>query len=119
MPNLSKLSKYLKPEAVKDGDVITFLDAGEIKNVEFLKDGQPEMKTVFEIGIEFRGEKKLYSPNATTRKVLVKAWSDDSENWKGKKAKITVVPAPNGKDMIVAKPLAEKVESTKEEKLPF
>ena len=106
MPDISKLSKYLKAEEVKDGDVITFLDPGTIEVKEFKKnDGEVEKKEVFEILVSINGNKKLYSPNVTTRKLLAKAWGNCTEHWVTKKAKITVVPSNNGKDMIIAKPL--------------
>ena len=108
MPDTSKLSKFLKPEHAKDGDVITFLDAGVIVEKTFKKDGRDDVKPVLEITVKFKGETKTYSPNGTTVKLLSAAWGTASEKWVGKSAVITILPANNGKDMIIAKPNTAK-----------
>lgn len=104
MPDTSKLSKYLKAESAQDGDTILFLDAGVILDKEFDKDGEKDVKPVLEITVKFKGDNKTYSPNKTTVKLLSAAWGTDTENWVNKTAVITILPASNGKDMIVAKP---------------
>lgn len=105
MPNTSKLSKYLKPEHVKDGDVINFMDPGVIMPKKFTKDGVTEEKPVLEITVEVNGDRKTYTPNGTTLGLFNKAWGTNTEKWVTKQARITLIPAPNGKDMIVAKPI--------------
>lgn len=107
MPDISRLSKYLKPEACKDGDIITFLDAGEIRKREFTQNGEKEIKDVFEVRVSVNGNEKLYSPNQTTIKLLSKSFGVETENWAGRTARITILPSSNGKDMIVAKPVEE------------
>ena len=114
-PDTSKLSKYLKPEHAKDGDVITFLDSGVIVEKTFKKDGRDETKPVLEIAVKFRGETKTYSPNGTTVKMLSTAWGTATEKWVGKSAVITILPANNGKDMILAKPKDAKPGAAKSE----
>lgn len=104
MPDTSKLSKYLKPEHAKDGDVITFIDAGVIVDKTFKKDGRDETKPALEIAVKFRGETKTYSPNATTVKLLNAAWGTATEKWVNRSAVVSILPANNGKDMIIAKP---------------
>lgn len=101
----SKLSKYLKAEHVKDGDIINFIDAGIIVDKEFKKEGKSEIKPILEITVQVNGETKTYSPNGTTVGLFNKAWGQDTEGWVGKQARITLIPAPNGRDMIVAKPI--------------
>lgn len=105
MPNTSKLSKYLKAEHVKDGDIVNFMDAGTIEFREFNKDGKKETKLVLEITVEVNGEAKTYSPNATTVKILNEAWGSHTEAWAGKQGRITILPSPMGKDMIICKPV--------------
>lgn len=105
MPNTSQLSKYIKAEHVKDGDVINFMDAGIIADKEFTKDGVKEIKTILELSVEIKGERKLYSPNQTTIGILSKAWTADTEKWVGKQGRITLVPSPLGKDMVIVKPI--------------
>lgn len=105
MPDTSKLSKYLKPDIARDGDVIKFLDAGTITDKEFKNDaGEKEFKPTLEIMVDFKGDKKTYSPNKTTVKLLSEEWGTDTEKWVGHTAMITVLPSNNGKDMIIAKP---------------
>lgn len=101
MPDTSKLSRYLKAEHVKDGDVITFLDAGVIVEKTFKKDEAP--KPALEISVKFRGETKTYSPNGTTVKLLNAAWGTATEKWVGKSASLYIVPM-NDKSVIIAKP---------------
>lgn len=104
MPDTTQLSKYLKTEHVKDGDAINFLDAGVIIEKEFKKDGKTEKRPVLEMTVEVNGNKKTYSPNGTSVALLNKAWGKNTEKWVGKQAIVTLIPASNGKDMIVAKP---------------
>ena len=87
MPNVSKLSPYLSASDVKDGDVLTFTDCGEL--VE--KDFQGESKTVLEIGVEVNGIKKLYTPNGTSYKKIAEKLGPDTEDWVNKQAKLSVV----------------------------
>lgn len=104
MPNTAKLSKYLKPEHVKDGDTVTFVDCGVIVDKTFKKEGKDETKPTLEITVSWRGENKTYSPNGTTVKLLNAAWGSETEDWVGKTAVLTVLPSSSGKDMIIAKP---------------
>lgn len=105
MPNTAELSDYLKPDHVTDGDTVTFANAGEIKSKSFKEGDEP--RKVLEIGVTFKGEKKTYSPNATSIKNLSAAWGTDTEKWVGKTAALYVVPSQGGKDMILAKPSKE------------
>jgi hypothetical protein len=107
MPDTAKLSRYLKAENVKDGDTITFVDAGVITEKTFKENGEEKTKNALEITVKFRGENKTYTPNGTTVKLLSKGWGSATEKWVGKTAVLTVVPANNGKDMILAKPQAQ------------
>jgi len=103
MVDTSKLSKYLKVDNIRDGEVINFIDAGTIVEKEWKKDGKVEKKPALEITVEFRGEKKTYCPNGTSVGILTKAWGANTEGWVGKQARLNIIPAPNGKDMIIAK----------------
>jgi len=104
MPDTSKLSKYLKPEHITDGDTITFLDAGVILEKEFKDEGETKKRQVLEITIRFKQDDKTYSPNATTVKLLSAAWGSNTDKWVNKQATVFVAPSNNGKNMIVAKP---------------
>lgn len=103
MPNTTTLSKYLKADMAKDGDVITFLDAGVILEKEFDK----KKKKVLEITVKFRGENKTYCPNGKTVKLLNAAWGPETEEWVGKSATITILPDDSGRDMVISKPVQD------------
>ena len=93
MPDLGDLKQFIKKEDLKEGDVITFLDAGEIKSVDFSKtqDGS-NVKTVFQITVELpNGKNKIYTPNATTRNILSEKWGKVTDDWIGKKAKVAYI----------------------------
>lgn len=90
---------------VKDGDILNFMDAGEIKNKEFKKDGVSEIKPILELSVEINNEKKTYSPNNTTISILTKSWGADTEDWVGRQGRITILPGPSGRDMIICKPV--------------
>lgn len=93
MPNLGDLRKNLVKEDVQTGDVILFVDAGEIKDVDFSKtqDGS-DVKTVFQVMVELPdGKNKIYTPNATTRGILSEAWGEDTSVWVNKKAIVKFV----------------------------
>lgn len=105
MANTQELSNFLKADNVKDGDIITFVDPGAIIEKVFDGDNGKETKKILEILVTLNGVKKIYSPNNTTRKLLEQAWGFETDAWVGKKATISLFPAPNGKNMIVAKPV--------------
>ncbi len=91
--NLGDLRKNLVKEDVQTGDIILFVDAGEIKDVDFSKiqDGS-DVKTVFQVMVELPdGKNKIYTPNATTRGILSGVWGENTELWIGKKASVKFV----------------------------
>ena len=93
MPKLSDLKNYTRNEDFKSGDVIMFVNAGEIKEIDFSKtqDGS-STKTVLQMLIEMPdGSNKVYTPNATTRDKLSEKWGEETENWVGQKAKAKFV----------------------------
>ena len=115
MPDTSTLSRFLKPEHVKDDDIITFLDAGTITEKEFKREGKVEKNNVLELNIEVKGNKRIYSPNSQSLKFLNAAWGTQTEKWVGRQARITLGLAPNGKETIIAKPVltdADKAQPT-------
>ena len=93
MANLGDLRKNLVKEDAQTGDVILFVDAGEIKDVDFSKtqDGS-DVKTVFQVMVELPdGKNKIYTPNATTRGILSEVWGEDTSAWVNKKAIVKFV----------------------------
>lgn len=113
MANLNDLSNFLKPADITNGEVVTFIDAGEIKMVRF---GQQPEKKVFQISVELaNGKQKIVTLNSTSRQILGGFWGTDTENWVGKKALITKTKqnvAGQIKEVMTFQP-------SEEEKTPF
>lgn len=113
MPDTSKLSKYVKTDNVRDGELLNIVDSGVITEKTFTKDGKDEKKNVLEITVEYRGEQKTYSPNGTTIGILNKAWGTKTEKWVARQIRVNLIPLPNGKgDMIIGKPVLNETEVT-------
>ena len=93
MANVNDLNKYITHTDVTDGDIITFVDAGELIEKDFSPEkDESDIRTVLDITITLpSGKKKLYSPNKTTRTALSEVWGAETENWVGKKATVSVV----------------------------
>ena len=92
-PNLNDLSNFVKRADLKGGEHITFMDVGEIREVDFSlsKDGSG-LKTVFQIGIKLAdGRDKIITLNAGSRHMLSEAWGINTEEWINKVAEITFV----------------------------
>ena len=65
--------------------------------------GLPKMQ--FNIKVELmNGEQKLLSLNGTSFRQLSEKWGEDTNNWIGKLALVTLVPLPTGKKMISLTP---------------
>jgi hypothetical protein len=74
-----------KGEDIKDGDLVTIHDAGQIVN------GDYGDRMVFKV--ETRNGDKNLSFNQKSMNNLIDAFGDDTVNWVGKKAKIWMVKA--------------------------
>lgn len=105
MPNTSSLSKFLKASHVRDGDILTFIDAGVIVQKEFKKkDGSVDISPMLEMTVEINGDRKTYSPNGQSRKFLEEVYGNQTENWVGKQAVVMIGLANNGNEVIISKP---------------
>lgn len=111
MPDTSTLSKFLKPEHVKDGHIINFMDAGTITEKTFEKDGKKQINNVLELNVVVNGVKRVYSPNSQSLKFLNAAWGTQTEAWIGKQATIIIGIANNGKETIIAKPIITETDN--------
>ena len=92
-PNLNDLSIFLKRDDLKADDTITFVNEGEIKEVDFskTKDGS-NMKTVFQILIELPdGRNKVATLNKASQATLSDKYGKITEEWVGKKAVVSFV----------------------------
>ena len=72
---------------VKTGDLITFLDEGKYNTLP--QDPDREVLT-FKVKIP-SGEERSISINKTSQLELEKAWTDESSEWIGKKARVKIV----------------------------
>jgi hypothetical protein len=82
---VSELSNYVVPGVdVVSGDVIIFVDAGQIKVYD---DGTKRLQIQVELA---DGRRKLLSLNNTSIKNLASKYGDDTSGWVGKSAIVTI-----------------------------
>lgn len=89
--NIMKLTtakNYLKSEEVKAGDIITFLDEGSIVASAKYTYENGEPKKDFLLKVKHNDVEKDMRLNATNKKVLIKAFGDETTEWIGKTAKL-------------------------------
>lgn len=82
-------SKYVKPDInIKEGDVVSLLNEGEIKVMNTVEGP----KEVYQFRMKMTNEEtKDYTMNATTMKNLISEWGDESRKWVGKELKAWIV----------------------------
>lgn len=94
MPDLSKLRDYTRNADFKAGDIVEFVDKGQILDVDFsaAKDGSG-MKRVLQIGIKINNDAMVrkHTLNSGSRQLLSEAWGQHTEDWIGKTAKATFI----------------------------
>jgi len=103
-------SSYLKADNVKEGDIITIIDPGKEQESKFTyPNGDP--KTDYNFTVRYKDEERNLRMNQTSLKRMVKAFTSDTLKWVDQKAKILVLPTPNGdKEMIVLSPMFDNEE---------
>jgi hypothetical protein len=81
---LTETKNWLKSEDVKQGDQITILDGGAyVPSAKYTyEDGTPRKD--FLIKVKHNDTDKDMRINATNKKVLIKAYGNETENWMGK-----------------------------------
>lgn len=103
------LSEYLRPEDIKNEEVITFLDEGTKKSVE--ETGFDN--EVFDIKIELENkENKIWTMNKTSQRAIGAVYGDETKNWVGKQAKLEKMKqmvAGKEKMVVYGKPIEEVV----------
>lgn len=89
MVKLSTAKNYLKSENVKQGDVITFLDEGAlVPSAKYTyNDGSPRKD--FLLKVKHNDQECDMRLNATNKKLLIKAFGDETAEWIGKTAKLS------------------------------
>ena len=102
---------FIKAAEAKNGDIITILDAGEVRdNQTFttkLKDGREIPKKDYVFKITHKGAEKVISMNKMSRENLAAAFTNNTEVWVGKKASIEMCLFSNGKRGIVLSPVVD------------
>ena len=90
MVKLNQSGNYLKPDDVKDGDLVTFKTEGEwIESRKYTyPDGNP--RSDFVITVDYKGEERSLRVNKVSRDELIPAYGNDTTLWVGKQAKITI-----------------------------
>ncbi len=85
---LTTAKNYLKSEDVKQGDIITFLDEGAlVASAKYTyEDGTPRKD--FLLKVKHNDVEKDMRLNATNKKIMIKAFGDETSAWVGKTAKI-------------------------------
>ena len=86
MPRVSQLDEYLHAEAVRDGEIVIIISKPSFINEEQSAFG----RAYFEFSVKTEaGEIKTYTPNKTTLKKLATTFGDETDNWTGKKIKLS------------------------------
>lgn len=81
--------KYLTAEAVKNDDIVEFLDEGEINE---MKDKFTNlMKNVYNFTVGIGDRRMIYTPGEKHLKEFKKAWGNDSKSWIGQQFKVKIV----------------------------
>lgn len=80
-----KVSRWLRPSDIHDGDIVTITDEGRNRSA----DETPFGREVFEIHVRLpSGEEKLWTMNGTTQRRCAEAWGDETKAWIGKKVQV-------------------------------
>lgn len=102
---------FIKAAEAKNGDIITILDSGEIReSTQYtvkLKDGKEVPKKDYVFKITHKDAQKVISMNKMSRENLAAAFSSNTDAWVGKKASIEMCLFSNGKRGIVLSPVVD------------
>ncbi len=89
---LTTSKNWLKTENIKSGDLITILNEGEvIPSARFTyESGEPRKD--FVIKIKHNDQECDFRVNATNKKILIKAFGNDTAQWVNKQCKVDSAP---------------------------
>lgn len=106
---INSYSKFMKVEEAKSGDVVTVLNAGEIRDNERFKhklpDGTEIPKKDYIFKVKHQGTEKQLTMNKMSRDNMAKAFTSDTKEWVGKEATVELCLFSNGKKGIVLTPI--------------
>jgi hypothetical protein len=106
MVKVSELSNFVVAGVdIKTGDVLTFTTPGVLRSAE----ETPFGREVFQIGVKLpNGSEKTLTMNRTSIRNVAKEYGDETKEWVGKEAVVTLVKQmvrDNMKDVIYLNPL--------------
>lgn len=94
MPNLNEAfpSNWLKIDKnVKHGDIIKFLDEGEVVQNGVNDKGQARYSLNITVEVQRTGDIKTFSVNTGNRKIVQALYGADTKNWVGKEMEVMKV----------------------------
>ena len=86
MKLIIKSDYVIANQDVKTGDIVTFLNEGEWRKLP--NDPNKELLT-FQVELP-SGARKLISVNKTSQAELMASWGDESKNWIGRSARVSI-----------------------------
>ncbi len=87
---ITTAKNYLKTENIKQNDIITILNEGELVASSRFTYNNGEPRKDFILKVKHNDSECDVRINATNKKVLVAAFGDESKDWIGKQVKIDV-----------------------------
>ncbi len=104
---------FLKALPEVKGKALTIKNEGKYVESKYAyPDGNPKTDFIFEIVVE--GEEKKLRMNKASQVAMIEAFGDESSEWIGQRARIIIMPTPNGENkMIVLDPITEVQPQTK------
>lgn len=89
---LTTNKNWLKTENIKAGDLITILNEGEIIPSSRFTYDSGEPRKDFVLKVKHNDQECDFRLNATNKKVLIKAFGNDTAQWISKQCKIDSAP---------------------------
>ena len=106
----SFVSAFIKADEVKDGEIIVFLDEGELADGKYGKQ--------LNIRVNYKSEERLFTIKKTNADKLSEAFGEETKNWVGKGAKLTVERVKVMGEMVDTITLDPIIKNGAEKKLP-
>ena len=107
MVKLTLGGSYLKPSEAKPGVFIEFLNEGEWETSDKYTYENGDPKKSFVMKVKYNGEEKKLRMNAASRRAMIDVHGEETAEWVGKKAKIVVLPTPNGQNKMIMLEVSE------------
>jgi len=111
MGNVKKYftGNFLKAEDCKGGEIVEILETGSIEEI---RNPEGQVKSVLNYLIKVDEVEKQWTPNKANGLILIEAWGEDDEAWKGKAFQIKLVDTivfGKKKKSIIAEPIDVKI----------